>query len=201
MLNSYREINITLSRSISLGQRAKVVHEDAGTGAKNIILDDFPENVATAFCKDLMSQRVKPHGKAILVTGATPEAYIAIFEWMKACAQLKKVLPFPKFPNYILYRATRVAAAAEILGLRQLVEGMNNRMKSIAKGQIHTDDVWMIYKDPDCAQHKDMVAKSLAQFIIKSPDKVHKSLHRLRREMPNVNDDIKYAIDSEYLEE
>ena len=195
MLNTFNDITETLKRGVTLGMKTKVLYRDPQTSEVKELLQSFPENLAMTFCPKLTTQRVKPYGKAILVTGSTSDAHVAILQWMLACAEAKKVIPFPKFQGFIFYRATRVSKAAQLLGIGELVDAMEARCKSIARNQIHTDDVWRVYTDPDCAEYKEMVAKSVAKAIYENRLKAASQVRILRREMPHVNDDIKYELD------
>lgn len=197
MLNSFREISKTLRRGISLGLRTKVMHQ-SGVDGENVVelFTSFPENLALSFCRELSFKRVKPHGKGIVLTGANPDAYFEIFEWMYLCADQKKIVPFPWVGNLAFYRSACIAEAAKLLGIQDLVEKMQTRMENIAAKQVHTHDVYSIYADPGCAQYKDMVAKSLALAIHERRLKALNSVARLRLQMPNVNADIKAELEA-----
>ena len=194
MLNSFKEITETLKRGVSLGLKTKVVHQDA-QGQITEVHSSFPETLALTFCPNLTIKRVKPHGKCIVVTGATSESFVDTFKWMLACADAKKVLPFPKFQGFVFYRATRVLEAAKILEIPELEEAMLARLNAIARGQVHTDDIWKVYTDLACAEYKDMVIQSVARAIVEGRLRAPRQLRTLRYEMPNVNDDIKYEVD------
>ena len=195
MLNTFNEITDTLKRGVPLGLKTKVLYKDPKTAEITELSASFPENLLLAFSPSLSTQRVKPHGKAVLFTGSTSDAYVDILKWMEACASAKRVVTFPRFQGFIFYRATRVARAAEILGIADLVDAMQARLNSLARHQVHTDDVWRVYTDLDCAEYKDMVVRSVARAIYEGRLKAPAQVRTLRREMPHVDDDIKYELD------
>jgi hypothetical protein len=195
MLSSFKDITETLKRGVALGLRTKVIYQDGETGDVTELFSSFPENLALTFCPSLTIKRVQKHGKTIVVTGVNAGAYLSVFEWIYACADVKKVIAFPNFPDLVYYRAIYVEKAAKILGIAELVEGMRKRMASIARKQVHTDDVNKIYRDPACADYKEAVTQSIARAIFEKRVAMEGQVNRLRREMPHVNDDIKYELE------
>ena len=194
MLNTFKDITETLHRGVSLGTKTKVTYQNA-EGETTELFPSFPENLALAFSPALKTQRLKPHGKCIVLTESTPESYTDSFKWMLACAEAKKILQFPKFQGFVFYRTTRVLEAAKILSISDLVEAMDARLRSIASAQVHTDDIWKVYTDLACGNYKDMVVQSVARAIVEGRIRGASQLRSLGREMPHVNDDIKYEVD------
>ena len=194
MLNSFPEITETLRRRPHApGPRVKVLHRASGETTE--IINSFPENLAVVFSNKLTTVQIPSYGKAILLSGATLEAYVAIFDWMLACAEAKTVLHFPKFNGFVFWRATRVSKAAQILEIQDLLDAMEARLRAIARLQVHTDDVWRIYTDLDCAEYKDMVAKSIARALFEKRLKAFSNYRSLRYDMPNFDDDVRYELD------
>ena len=195
MLNSFPDITETLRRRghVSWGSKVKILHRD--TGEIQEITNSFPEKLALAFSPKLTAVQIPHYGKAILLSGATSDAYLAIFDWMLACAEAKTVPHFPKFNGFAFWRATRVSKAAHILEIQDLIDAMEARLRAIARLQVHTDDVWRIYTDLDCAEYKDMVAQSIARALFERRLKAFSNYRSLRYDMPNFDDDVRYELD------
>ena len=196
MINSFKDIEETFRRGVSVNQMAKVVYQDAETKETQVIQERFPANLATAFSSILTTKRLKPYGSnVIVVTGATPEAYRQIFDGMSSCFMANRILPFPKFDMYIFYKATRVLAAAEILQIKDLQEAMQRRLNSIAGFQVSTDCLWALYTDLKCERkYKDMAVQSVAQALYEKRAKGYGHLMRFFREAPHISDDVYFSL-------
>jgi hypothetical protein len=140
---SFQEIQETIRAGSSLEAQTKILYEENEKKMQEISAG-FPQNLLLAFCPHLEAKEAESHGKCVVFAGSTADAYSDILNWMMKCNEAKEVVRFPRSPNFIFYRATRVAAAAALLGIDELEAAMEMRLGAIAAIQVHTDDVYMV---------------------------------------------------------
>jgi len=142
-----------------------------------VFYESFPRGVATAFAESFnkafpplnktpVGNLLKPQPKTFVIVGGRRESYREVFEWMLSCCTGRGVRSFPFIRIQSFYNYSMAYLAARELGVKFLETHLMKRLETIARLQVHSTDVEVIFSMIEGpSEFKDMVCKSIGTAI------------------------------------
>ena len=150
------------------------------------ILDPVcPLTMVTAFCPFLKVVETEEHEKCIVLQGAMPEAFRYLCNWMQACCNAKRKVPFVLPTENIYVRCARVKDAATALRFDDVVRRCHLRMRDFEREQVHSDLITKVYSmQPPYVELRKRVANSIAVALWEKRLNVRHLIEQCRKEIP-----------------
>ncbi|KAK4937499.1 hypothetical protein LTR10_021870 [Elasticomyces elasticus] len=209
MAQSLASLSPTGLKHLKTGGTITVWYRENENTESRILCESMPKNVAITFATkwkdefpavnkintgDLKRSAGK---KSVTIVGGNVVIHKHIINWMLSCCEGKGIRPFanPAFKAFAyLYLAH---ACAGIIGCDYLVNDITKRMDSLSKGQIHSEDVRMLYlmNPADVEMQKFLVDHVATRFWGKTL-KAKGAYRTLREEIPGFNKAIDEILDA-----
>ncbi|KAF7504702.1 hypothetical protein GJ744_001983 [Endocarpon pusillum] len=176
---------LTISAKTAPTQLAKLKTKDSlrllwqeSTGsAPETLYEFFPRKVATAFFKSFdkaflplkessVAEQLEPHPTTFVITGGRRDSYRDVLEWALSCCDGGRVRNFQSIALHQFYNYSMAYLAARRLGIDFLETQLMQRLENIARRQVHSEDVELIFSMIEGPHElKDMVCQSIGTAI------------------------------------
>lgn len=143
-----------------------------------MLREGFPKQLATTFsglCRQTFPSLTaisavdlsKPRGNSLILLGGYIEAHRAVLTWMLACCDGRGMQPFPHFQHLKFWKYTCVQQSADILQIEVLHTELSQRLDTIAKRQIHSDEIEAVYNlTPSGHPARMQAAESIGRALL-----------------------------------
>ena len=154
----------------------------------------LPQPLLQAFCPELQLSR--PY-KIVFIESQYLESTRLITEWMTACSEAGRIIPFTHFKEQPYFKYALIKPAAKALKFEALVQELNRRCINLAcRTQLHTEDVRAVYNllpaDVEGElSHREMASYSIYKSIKNNELKAKHAVEKLRKEIPALDHAIR----------
>ena len=197
-------ITLTLLTFSSLrsGPTIAIHYRQTPTSETRVLTDCFPKQIAVTFsglCRRKfpplnlipVADLTKAQTKIMMLEGHRRESFQEVIDWMLLCCEGYGVRPFKCIDDCKFWNYAQALEAAQIFVIPVLQRQLWSRIHGIAKVQVHSSDVEMVYSMlPPGHSIRAMAADSIGAAIFERRLKARPVYEALRQEFPDFNSDL-----------
>ena len=160
-----------------------------------------PLRMMTPFCPFLEVVETEEHERCIVLqgAGALSEAFRYLCNWIEACCNAKRKLPFSTPTENSYVRCSRIKDAATVLRFEEILHQCHLKMRDFERGQVHSDIITTVYAmQPPHVELRERVANSIALALWERRLNLRHLIEKRRKEIPGFDRDVNTVMDGFY---